>query len=150
MTEKDPDGVLTFLVRHTWLSMRAVIEDELSAHGLTVPQFATLMMLDKQPGLSIADVARLCASTRQAANEMVTGLENEGLAVRSPHPTDRRTHQVHMTPAGRERYIAARPGVLRREARLEAGLSEAQRTAAREWMLGIAGACSASDDADSR
>jgi DNA-binding MarR family transcriptional regulator len=141
MSHEKPDGVLTFLVRHTWLSMRAVIEDELEAHGMTVPRFATLMMLAQQPGLSIADVSRICASTRQAANEMVTGLEREGLVVRSAHPTDRRTHQVHMTDSGRERYVAALPAVLRREAELEAGLSDAQREAARGWMLSIVAAC---------
>jgi DNA-binding MarR family transcriptional regulator len=145
MSYDKSDGVLTFLVRQTWLGMRAAIEDELEAHGLTVPQFATLMMLDEHPGLSIADVARAVASTRQAANEMIAGLEREGLVERAPHPTDRRTHQVRLTGTGRTRYTAARPEVLRREAELEAGLSEAQRAAAREWLLSISAACELQD-----
>jgi DNA-binding MarR family transcriptional regulator len=137
------DGVVSFAVRHVWLGMRAAIEDELAEFGLTVPQFATLMMLDHTPGLSIAEVARLCGSTRQSANEMVAGLEAHGLVERSPHPTDRRAHQVHATEAGREMFRKARPAVRRREDALEAELSPEVRKAAREWMVALAAACGA-------
>ena len=139
------DGVITFAVRHVWLGMRAAIEDELDGFGLTVPQFATLMMLDDSPGLSVAEVARLCGSTRQSANEMVAGLEAHGLVERSPHPTDRRAHQVHVTEAGREMFRKARPAVRRRENELEAGLSPEARRAAREWMAALAASCGAGD-----
>lgn len=139
------DGVITFAVRHVWLGMRAAIEDELDGFGLTVPQFATLMMLDGSPGLSVAEVARLCGSTRQSANEMVAGLEAHGLVERSPHPTDRRAHQVHVTEAGREMFRKARPAVRRRENELEAGLSPEARRAAREWMAALAASCGAGD-----
>jgi DNA-binding MarR family transcriptional regulator len=135
------DSVISFAVRHVWLGMRAVIEDELADFGLTVPQFATLMMLDSSPGLSVAEVARLCGSTRQSANEMVAGLESRGLVVRAPHPNDRRAHQLHATEAGLEMFAKARPAVRRREEELEAGLSPEARKAAREWMAAIAISC---------
>lgn len=135
------DGVVTFLIRHAWLGMRAAIEGELAEFGLTVPQFATLMMLEHTPGMSIADVARACGSTRQAANEMVAGLQAHGYVVRSPHPTDRRAQQLHATEAGLELLRKARPAVRRREEELESGLSPELRRAAREWMLALASAC---------
>jgi DNA-binding MarR family transcriptional regulator len=135
------DGVVSFAVRHVWLGMRSAIEDGLAEFGLTVPQFATLMMLDDSPGLSVAEVARLCGSTRQSANEMVAGLEARGLVQRAPHPTDRRAHQLHATEAGREMYRKARPAVRRREDELEAGLSPEVRQAAREWMAALALSC---------
>ncbi|NUR59975.1 MAG: MarR family transcriptional regulator [Catenulispora sp.] len=135
------DGVVTFLVRHVWLGMRAAIEGELAAFGLTVPQFATLMMLESSPGMSIAEVARACGSTRQAANEMVAGLQAHGFVVRSPHPTDRRAQQLHATEAGLEVFHKAKPAVRRREEELENGLSPELRRAAREWMIELASAC---------
>ena len=135
------DGVISFAVRHVWLGMRAAIEDELTEFGLTVPQFATLMMLDGSPGLTVAEVARLCGSTRQSANEMVAGLEARGLVERGPHPTDRRAHQLHATEAGLEVFAKARPAVRRREEELEAGLSPQVRQAGREWMAALAMAC---------
>jgi DNA-binding MarR family transcriptional regulator len=137
------DGVISFAVRHVWLGMRAAIEDELTEFGLTVPQFATLMMLDGAPGLTVAEVARLCGSTRQSANEMVAGLESRGMVERTPHPTDRREHQLHATEAGLELVRKARPAVRRREDELEAGLSPQVRQAAREWMAALAASCGA-------
>ena len=137
------DGVVSFAVRHVWLGMRAAIEDELAEFGLTVPQFATLMMLDGTPGLSVAEVARLCGTTRQSANEMVAGLEARGLVERAPHPADRRAHQLHATAAGREMFQKARPAVRSREDELEAGLSPEVRRAAREWMAALAASCGA-------
>jgi len=70
-------------------------------------------------------------------------LEAHGLVERSPHPTDRRAHQVHATEAGREMFRKARPAVRRREDALEAGLSPEVRKAAREWMVALAAACGA-------
>ncbi|WP_435590679.1 MarR family winged helix-turn-helix transcriptional regulator [Nocardia sp. bgisy118] len=134
-------GSLTFIVRKVWLNMRAAIGEELKEFGLSTSQYATLMMTAAQPGMSVADIAREVASTRQAANEMIGGLEKEGLIERRPHPTDRRTHQIQVTEAGMQRYAAARVAVARREAELEAGLTPAQRKAIREWMSGIADAC---------
>ena len=141
----DDDSVISFAVRHVWLGMRAAIEDELTEFGLTVPQFATLMMLDGSPGLSIAEVARACGTTRQSANEMVAGLEARGLVERSPHPTDRRAHQLHATDAGLEMFAKARPAVRRREDELEAGLSPQVRRTAREWMAALAASCDVPD-----
>ncbi|MFI6004864.1 MarR family winged helix-turn-helix transcriptional regulator [Streptomyces sp. NPDC051366] len=141
MGEKSHDRVLSFLVRHTWLGMRAAIGAELEEFGLTVPQFATLMMVKESPGMSVAQLARSVGSTRQAANEMLAALERDGLITRSPHPTDRRTHQLHLTDRGETCYEAALPAVQRREAALEAGLTPQQREAAVAWMSAIAVAC---------
>lgn len=148
MSEQAHGPVLSFLVRHTWLTMRAAIGAELEVFGLTVPQFATLMMVRTSPGMSVAQLARSVGSTRQAANEMIAALERDGLIARSPHATDRRTHQLHVTDLGSTRYAQALPAVLRREAELEAGLTEEQRAAALSWMSAVTAACGAPDECD--
>ncbi|WP_067574426.1 MarR family winged helix-turn-helix transcriptional regulator [Nocardia acidivorans] len=133
---------LTFAVRKVRLTMRAAIGEELEAFGLSTSQYATLMMMTEQhPGMSIADIAREVASTRQAANEMVAGLEQAGLVERQPHPTDRRTHQIRITEAGRKTLAEAKLVVARREAELEAAFTPAQGLAIREWLAGIVDAC---------
>ncbi|MFC9294013.1 MarR family winged helix-turn-helix transcriptional regulator [Streptomyces sp. NPDC057011] len=141
MGEQSHGTVLSFVVRHTWLSMRAAIGAELEGFGLTVPQFATLRMVRTSPGMSVAQLARSVGSTRQAANEMLTALEREGLITRSPHPTDRRTHRLHLTDLGNARYEEALPAVRQREAELEAGLTPEQREAALVWMSTVSAAC---------
>ncbi|MFD6356130.1 MarR family winged helix-turn-helix transcriptional regulator [Nocardia tengchongensis] len=134
-------GSLTFMVRTVWLSMRSAIGEELEDFGLTTSQYATLMMTQRQPGKSVSDIARDVGSTRQAANEMLAGLEKADLIERRPHPTDRRTHQIFVTDAGRSLYERAHAAVERREAELEADFTPEQRTAVREWLTGMTEAC---------
>jgi DNA-binding MarR family transcriptional regulator len=125
---------LSFLVRHAWLSMRGVVADALAKHELSVAQFGSLMLLDEEAGLTVADVARKVSSTRQSANEMLAGLERAGLIERQPHPTDRRAQQVFLTDSGRDRLRAATPDVLAVEARMEAGFTASERAVARRWL----------------
>ncbi|WP_207401236.1 MarR family winged helix-turn-helix transcriptional regulator [Actinomadura roseirufa] len=139
------DGALAFLVRSAWLGMRAAIGAELKEFGLTTPQYATLMIVQDHPGLSNADVGRKVSSSRQSANEMLAGLERDGLIERAPHPADRRTQQIQITEDGRALLRRARIAVARREAELEAGFSPEQRAAARAWLEGIAKVCAAEE-----
>jgi DNA-binding MarR family transcriptional regulator len=139
---KNHEGGLAFLVRNTWLGMRTAIGAVLKEYGISTPQYATLMLVQDNPGLSNADIGRMVSSSRQSANEMLAGLERDGLIERLPHPSDRRTQQIQITEAGRERLALARVAVARREAELEAGFTAEQRAAVRDWMDGIAQACS--------
>ncbi|MFF1646471.1 MarR family winged helix-turn-helix transcriptional regulator [Streptomyces sp. NPDC058240] len=120
---------------------RSAIGAELKEFGLSTSQYATLMMAEAQPGMSVADVAREVASSRQAANEMIGGLEQQGLIERHPNPSDRRTHRIQVTESGRTLLARARIAVGRREAELEAALAPEQREAVRDWLDGISEAC---------
>ena len=134
-------GSLAFQVRRTWLSMRAALDIELKTFELSTSQYATLMILKEAPGCSPSDVARAVATTRQAANEMLANLERDDLIERRPHPSDRRSQQLFLTTAGQRRLAKARIAVAQREAELEAGFTESQRTAVRAWLEGVSGAC---------
>jgi DNA-binding MarR family transcriptional regulator len=135
----DADEIcLSFLVRQTWLNLRTVMQDALAEHKLSVAQYATLLVLDEQPGASVADVARAVASTRQSANELLAGMEQAGLVERRPHPRDRRVQEVHLTALGRRRLAAARPAIHTRETALENEFSAEQRTVVREWLACMA------------
>jgi len=132
---------LSFLVRQAWLSMRSAVDATLAEYGLSVSQYAALLVLEDQPGISLSDVARVVASTRQAATEMIAGLEREGLVERRKQ--NGRTHQVFLTDAGRRRLALARPKVRAREQLLEASLTEEQRSAARSWLAHMVAASEA-------
>jgi len=134
------EDCISFLVRQAWLSMRTVIAAALAEHELSVAQYASLLTLAEQPGLSPANVARCVASTRQAANQLLTGLERAGLVERAPHPSDRRSQRIFLTSAGAERLRAAAPAVRAAEASLEAGLDLGEATAARAWLRRMAAA----------
>jgi DNA-binding MarR family transcriptional regulator len=130
---------LSFLVRQAWLSMRVSIDDVLSAHGLSVAKYAALLVIDECPGISIVDLARVVASTRQSANELLAGLEQDGVVDRRPDPDDRRMQQLYLTALGRRRLAEAQPAVQAREEHLESTFSPEQRATAREWLLRVTG-----------
>jgi DNA-binding MarR family transcriptional regulator len=128
------DSCSTFLVRHAWLALRGVIAEALVEHELSVAQYASLLMLDESPGLSVADVARKVSTARQSANEMLTGLERAGLVERRPHPNDKRSQQIFLTDAGQARLDLATPAVRAVEARLSSGFTAAEIAVVNAWL----------------
>jgi DNA-binding MarR family transcriptional regulator len=134
MDVTDETGCLTFLVRHAWLSMRSALAAALDEHGLSVQQYGTLLCVREDPGLTVAEVGRVVGTTRQSANELITGMERAGLIERQANPNDRRSQLVHLTAAGKTRLAAASPAVRAVEQELEADFSSADRAAARAWL----------------
>ncbi|WP_134120818.1 MarR family winged helix-turn-helix transcriptional regulator [Kribbella kalugense] len=128
------DGCVTFLVRHAWLSMRSVLAEALDEHGLSVQQYGTLLCVREEPGLTVADVGRVVGTTRQSANELLTGMERAGLVERRPNPKDRRTQQIHLTKAGAGKLAEATPAIRKVEDELEASFSKTDRATARAWL----------------
>ncbi|WP_113704365.1 MarR family winged helix-turn-helix transcriptional regulator [Nonomuraea lactucae] len=92
-------------------ALRGAMDRALRAHGLTVPQYACLELLDQRPGLSNAELARGTFVTRQSMNVVLRGLQDEGLISR-PATTDHgRALPTHLTAEGRGRLYAARSAV---------------------------------------
>jgi DNA-binding MarR family transcriptional regulator len=133
---------LSFLVRQAWMSMRTSVESVLEGHGLSLAQYACLLVLERQPGITIADLGRAMSSTRQSMNELLRGLGDQGLVERRQHATDRRSQTVFLTEAGHERLNQARPRVSEREQELEKAFSGGERSAARAWLRGVVHAAS--------
>ena len=134
MDPDDPTGCVTFLVRHAWLSMRSAVAVALAEHGLSVQQYGTLLIVREHPGRTVAEVGREVGTARQSANELIAGMERAGLVERRANPRDRRTQQIHLTPAGEQRLAEAIPAVRKVEAELEASFTDADRAAARAWL----------------
>lgn len=92
-------------------ALRGAMDRALREHGLTVPQYACLELLDQQPGLSNAELARGTFVTRQSMNVVLRGLQETGLISR-PSTTDHgRALPAHLTADGRGRLDAARGAV---------------------------------------
>src|SRR2546423_11793850 len=68
--------------------------------GLTVPQYAALLYLIDNAGISAAALARLCHVTPQTMNTILQNLETRGLIVRTPHPWHRTMLETRLTEAG--------------------------------------------------
>ena len=132
------DGHIGYLLGQAWHTMRNTMDVALRAHGLNMPQYAVLSVLERDPGASGADLARACGTTPQAMNGVLATLEREGLIERRPHPTHGRILQVRLTERGAERLAAATPRVRALEAVIERDIDPDELAAAKAWLVATA------------
>jgi MarR family multiple antibiotic resistance transcriptional regulator len=73
----------------------------LSTAGITLPQFQALDAIRANDGAArVQDISQRMAITVGATSKVVDRLERDGLAVRTAHPTDRRSSIVSLTATG--------------------------------------------------
>ncbi|PSQ96646.1 MAG: MarR family transcriptional regulator [Bacteroidetes bacterium SW_9_63_38] len=101
--EQSRDARFGYVLKHAQYALRQAMDDRLEAVDLTTPQYAALTALEREDGLSNAEVARRCFVTPQTMHSIVTRLEEEGLLQRTPHPDHGRIQQLHLTDGGQAR-----------------------------------------------
>lgn len=94
----------------------------LRPYGLTVPQYAALLLLAGQPGLSGAELARRALVTPQTMSTVLTNLERKGLVDRTVHPIHSRVIEIRLTDGGTEVLHQADQAARRVEAALDDAL----------------------------
>jgi DNA-binding MarR family transcriptional regulator len=102
--------------------------------GLTVPQYAALFVLDEQPGISAAELARRCLVTPQTMTTILRNLEAAALVERTPHPLHRHVIETRPTPAGRKALDQADKRATAVERRLAAAFTEDELTTLRSLL----------------
>jgi DNA-binding MarR family transcriptional regulator len=70
--------------------------------GLTVPQYSALFLLDQNPGISAAALARGSRVTPQTMMTILRNLESAGLIDRTQHQWHHNVLDIKLTDAGRE------------------------------------------------
>lgn len=99
---------------HEWMTTKfRGIKNVISSYLTQVlPQFeiSPIMMyvlefLRKHPDCIAVDIANEFGLTRGAITQLLDKMEKQGLLVRKPHPTSRRSHLLQMTDKGNELII---------------------------------------------
>jgi DNA-binding MarR family transcriptional regulator len=91
------------------------IRKELRRHGareLSIPQFRTLLYLNRNKGTSLSHVAEHIGLTLPSMSTLVDGLVAHGFADRRTHPDDRRRMTLELTQRGETTLRTAREGTL--------------------------------------
>jgi DNA-binding MarR family transcriptional regulator len=91
--------------------------------GLTVPQYAALLVLWENPGISAAGLARGCQVTPQTMTTILQNLESQGLIERTQHPWHRNVMEIRLTEAGEAAFNKADAKAVPLERRLAAAFS---------------------------
>jgi DNA-binding MarR family transcriptional regulator len=94
--------------------LQAAVDEALKPHGLTFARYEALVLLSfsRRGSLPMRMMGERLQLHPTSITNIVDRLETDGLARRLPHPSDRRTTQVEITPAGRDRLSAATDAVM--------------------------------------
>jgi len=105
-------------------SIRARLRAEFDT---TLPRFDVLAQLDARGSeLTMGELSARLMVTSGNVTGLVDAMETEGLVARQPHPTDRRSTLIAMTPAGRDFFARMAPTHAGWIEALMAGLSRAE------------------------
>jgi len=94
------DQLTGYVVRRAQVWIFQDFKRALKGLEMTPGQFSVLRIVAANPGLAQARVAEALAIERARLVQMIDRLEARGLIERTHSATDRRSHALHLTPAG--------------------------------------------------
>jgi DNA-binding MarR family transcriptional regulator len=93
--------LLGFQLRMAHIAMHRDFAATMADTGLTQKQFATLILIRANPGVSQADIAVLLGTDRATMMALIDRLEERELVERRRSATDRRRQELHLTAGGK-------------------------------------------------
>ncbi len=99
-------AVLDGLPQVMWFIRRHMRQHRTS--GLSVPQFRTLVLLDRYPGANVSLVSEQLGATLPTASRLVAGMVRRGLIKRQQSEHDRRQASLVLTSRGESSLEASR------------------------------------------
>jgi DNA-binding MarR family transcriptional regulator len=110
-------------------SVMRFIRMEMRSHralGLSVPQFRTLVYVERTAGTSLGGVAAHLGLTPPSVSKLVDGLCTRGLVKRRESPGDRRRVTIQITAEGAQALTRARTAALKSLSRLLGSMTEGE------------------------
>lgn len=124
------------VTRATEASLRSYLREN---HATTLPRFDVMAALWRRgEPMPMGELSRVLLVSNGNATDVVGRLEAEGLALRSPCSTDRRTVRVSLTDAGRRAFESMAAGHEAELSRLFAALDETDLEALRVILRKLA------------
>jgi len=126
MSSTDVSHHVGYQLKRAQHALRSRMDEALRSLEITTPQYAVLSILEHEPGLSGAALARRSFVTAQTMNPILVSLEANGLVERRPHPEHGRVIATFLTERGREVLARCHERVFAVEARMLAGVGDEQ------------------------
>jgi len=102
------EKTIGYIVHEVARAFRRRFEDEARAHGLTLPQWRALVVIDQEAAITQVALAGCIDTDPMTISGILDRLEKRGLIERYPHPTDSRAKLSRLTPEGADLVLAAR------------------------------------------
>ena len=119
-------AALGYTIKLAQHALRLRVDDAIRPLGITAPQFAVLVAVDLDPGISNAALARAAFVTPQSMQGIVANLERDGLLRRSADPLHGRILRSALTRSGRSVLGRAHAAVAAIEERMTNSLKSAE------------------------
>ena len=94
---------LAYVLARASHEISAEFHDQVLASGLSVMQWRVLASLSESPPLSIGALADIVLAQQPTATKLVARMVEDGLIMRRPHPQDKRSVLVTLTPLGKRK-----------------------------------------------
>lgn len=120
-------GLLGYQVRQAQIAIFRDFTATLADDGMTPTLFGSLVLIEANPGLKQADLARALQLDRSTVVTVIDTLEKRGLVARRRAADDRRSNAVSLTTAGTRLLARLKPRVADHEARLANDLNPEER-----------------------
>jgi DNA-binding MarR family transcriptional regulator len=115
-------GLLGYQIKQSQERVYAGFAARLRRLSLTPGQFAVLVLVEANPGLTQTALARALGSNRSLMVRTLDRLEDAGLVAREPSPRDRRSHAIFGTEEGFKQIARLKADVRAHEDRIAAAL----------------------------
>ncbi|MEO8263053.1 MAG: MarR family transcriptional regulator [Pseudolysinimonas sp.] len=124
-----------YLVKHAQAALHSRMEDALRPLGLSVSQYACMVLVHEQPGISASELARGAFVTRQSMNALLRALIERGLVRRPVRADTGRALPTELTATGTELLGRAEILVSEVQDRMLSRLAAAERRALEGSLL---------------
>ena len=94
-------SLIGYMLRRAQIAVFQDVFHAFAEVGIRPAQFSVLTVLAHNPGRTQSQVAAALGIKRTNFVALIDGLERRGLAERRPAPSDRRSHALHLTDAGK-------------------------------------------------
>lgn len=137
MTTLPASERLGFHLKRAEQALNATKNAVLKPAGVTVAQYAALLHLAENPGISAAALARLCGVTPPTMNTVLRNLQDRGLIERTPHEWHKNVLETRLTGEGRAVMADADARAVRVERALAAEFTDEER----DTLVTLLGRC---------
>lgn len=116
---------IAFLLAQLGADVSAAFEEAVAALGITASEAGLVRLVGRTPGIGQKAAAEQLGVGPSRVVAVLDRLERQGYVERRRSATDRRSHEVHLTPDGERLLAALRPIAEAHEAAFTRGLDEA-------------------------
>jgi DNA-binding MarR family transcriptional regulator len=135
MTSPVPaDESIGFALKRLQQALRTRMDATLATYTLTMPQYIVLALLEEDPGISNAELARRSFVAAPTMLRILDALTRTGLITRADPAPEHRVRRTALTALGRKRLAQAAPHVQNFENLLLANAEPGHVGIIRDWL----------------